>query len=79
MDRDGHGHDLMRVVPQVRLDQPQESLACRTGSAEDEQRQCHLKRNHHTMCALAVRASHHTSRAGLHDPAHVRPRELQRR
>ena len=79
VDGDRQRHGVLRVVSEVGVRQPQESLARRAGRGQHQERQRDLDRDHDAMNLPALRAADHASSAGLRHAAEVRTRELQRR
>ena len=79
VDGNGQRHRVLRVVSEVGVRQPQESLARRAGRREHQERQRDLHRNHHAMHAPALHAANHAPSTGLRHAADIRTRQLQRR
>src|SRR5882724_5786788 len=77
--RNWYGHAVMRVVAEISVYKAEKTFACRARCRQHQQGQSNLRRNHDAVAAPCAYASHHPTRAALHQPGDLRPRELQRR
>ena len=72
-------HRASRVVAEIGLHEPEETLARGARHGEQEKRERNLSPDHGAVGTAGIGVSGHAPHTALHQPGDVRPRELQRR